>query len=148
MNLTIQKVLKQDHQEILELLKKVSQARNVLNREKFFVEMKQVIDIHIHLEQLIFYNAVAEAKENEDAVLRCSAEHQQITDALMELDSLSKEDRGWKPKFLALKKSIQRHFQDEEGDLFQRAKKTLPQARLEKLGAEMATRTAEQLALQ
>ena len=146
--MTILDVLKEDHKEVAELLKRVSRVRTVKSREKYFVEMKQSLEMHSYLEQLIFYRALLESSDHQTAVEHAGQEHGQITDQMAELDSLPNDDSDWMPKFQRLRERIEAHVQEEETDLFERAKKTLSEERLTKLGAEMVTKKAEQLAAQ
>ena len=140
-------VLKEDHKEVTELLFKISKVRTAKSREKYFVEMKQALEMHSYLEQLIFYRALLESPDHQSAE-HAGEEHQQITEQMAELDSLAKDDPEWMPKFRTLKQSIADHVQEEETDLFERARKALSEGRLNRLGAEMATKKAEQVAVQ
>jgi hypothetical protein len=146
--MTILDVLKDDHKEVAELLKKISRVRTAKSREKFFVEMKQSVEMHAYLEQLIFYRALLESADDQAAVEHAGEEHRRITELMAELDSLPKHDADWIKKFRILRGSIENHVQEEETDLFERAQNKLSEERLIKLGAEMATKKAEQLALQ
>ena len=146
--MTILDVLKEDHKEVDEFLKRISRVRTAKSREKYFVEMKQSLEMHSYLEQLIFYRALLESSNGQKVVEHAVEEHQQITDQMAELDSLPKDDPDWMPKFRVLKGSIEDHVQEEETDLFERAKKSLSEERLTTLGAEMATKKAEQIAVQ
>lgn len=146
--MTILEVLAEDHREVAELLKKISRLRTAKTREKYFVEMKQSLEMHSFLEQLIFYRELLGSSDHQKAGQRAIDEHQSIAERLAELDSMPKDDEEWMPRFRSLKESIQSHVDDEESDLFERAKKILSYEQLEKLGAEMATKKAEQLAVQ
>ena len=141
-------VLKEDHKEVAELLLKISRVRTAKSREKYFVEMKQSLEMHSYLEQLIFYRALLESSDHQTAVEHAGEEHQQITDQMAELDSLPKDDPEWMPKFRTLKQSIANHVQEEETDLFERARNSLSEEQLTRLGAEMATKKAGQMAVQ
>ena len=141
-------VLKEDHKEVTELLLKISRVRTAKSREKYFVEMKQSFEMHSYLEQLIFYRALLESSDDRSAAEHAVEEHQQITDQMAELDSLAKDDPEWMPKFRTLKQSIANHVQEEETDLFERARKALSDEQLTRLGAEMATKKAGQVAVQ
>jgi hemerythrin-like domain-containing protein len=141
-------VLKEDHREVAELLKKISRVRTAKSREKYFVEMKQSLEIHAYLEQLIFYRALLQSSDHQGAVESADQDHRRITDQMAELDSLQKDDPEWMPKFRTLKGNIEDHVRKEETDLFERAQKSLSEEQLRKLGAEMVTKKAEQLAVQ
>jgi hypothetical protein len=145
---TILDVLKDDHKEVAELLKKITRLRSAKSREKHFVEMKQSVEMHAFLEQLIFYRALLQSSDHQSAVEKADQDHDKISEQMAELDSLQKDDPNWITKFRLLKGSIEDHVQEEESDLFERARKTLSEEQLRKLGAEMVTKKAEQLAVQ
>jgi hemerythrin-like domain-containing protein len=145
---TILDVLKDDHKEVAELLKKISRVRTAKSRETYFVEMKQSLEMHAFLEQLIFYRALLRSSDHQSVVERADEDHRQITDQMAELDSLKKDDPEWMPKFRSLKGSIEDHVQEEETELFERARKMFSEEQLRTLGAEMVTKKAEQLATQ
>lgn len=146
--MTILEVLRDDHKQVSELLNTISRTRTAKPREKHFVEVKQMVEMHSYLEQLIFYRALLSFTENQDLIQHAQEEHQHITELMAELDSLAKEDREWMPKFRALKEAIKNHVAEEEGKVFDRARKSLSPERLNQLGAEMVTKKAEQLAVQ
>ena len=146
--MTILEVLSEDHQEVSLQLKTIAKTRSVKSREKHFVEMKQSLEIHAFLEQLIFYKALFEVQENREIIQRSEEEHELITELLAVLDSLPKDEEEWMPKFRILKEAIEAHVKKEEGEIYDRARKTLSADQLTKLGAEMATKKAEQLAVQ
>jgi hemerythrin-like domain-containing protein len=144
----ILEVLKEDHKEVSQLLKKISRTRALKSREKIFVDMKQSVEIHSFLEQLIFYTALQDSPENEFVVESAQKEHQEIEYLLAELDSLPKDDEEWMPKFRLVKERIEEHVKEEESALFDCAHQTFTPQRLLDLGAEMTTKKAEQLAVQ
>src|SRR5687767_4035797 len=104
--------------------------------------------MYSYLEQLIFYRALLDSGENAKAIERATHDHQMVTDLLAELDSMQKNDAEWMEKFRILRQSVQAHVDEEESDLFDRSTQTLSEEQLRKLGAEMATKKAEQLASQ
>ena len=146
--MTILEVLSDEHREVSQLLKTISRSRSAKSREKHFVEMKQMLEMHAFLEQLVFYSALLDSTSHKVLIEHAQEEHQRITDALAELDSIPKHDKEWMPKFHVLKEMIQDHVKEEEGEIFDQARKSFNQERLQRLGAEMVTRKAEQLAVQ
>ncbi len=65
---------------------------------------------------------------------------------LSELDTEAKDDETWTAKFTVLKENIEHHVEEEEGELFKKARKVLSQEEIEELGARMEEAKSKQKA--
>jgi hemerythrin-like domain-containing protein len=61
------------------------------------------------------------------------------------LQPLAKDEEQWTAKFTVLKESIEHHVEEEEGELFTRARKVLSEENIETLGTRMEKAKTEQL---
>jgi hemerythrin superfamily protein len=67
-------------------------------------------------------------------------EHQTVEKLLGELACLGPQDRTFDSKMTHLIDEVTRHIEKEEGEIFNEARKILPEYRLEELGLEMEDR--------
>jgi hemerythrin superfamily protein len=90
----------------------------------------------------IFYPALSGTSSAAAASLVSTAveEHESIEKMLQELSSLSPSDRTFEPKMTAMMDEVIRHIEREEEEIFDEARKNLPEYRLEELGLEMEDR--------
>lgn len=135
----------EDHDEIENLVKKCSYGRSPATKEKYFVELKQFFEIHSFIEQLIFHPALVDAGIDPAPV---RARQEEIVKLMAELDALTPEDELWTEKFRVIKKVIEGYIEEEETGLLRSAQKQMDPVILEKLGAEVVAKTAEQKAVQ
>ena len=57
-----------------------------------------------------------------------------------ELESLDVSDETWGAKALVMKENIEHHIEEEEGEMFKKARQVFDRQELEDLGARMAER--------
>ena len=60
-----------------------------------------------------------------------------------ELSSLPFDDETWIAKFTVMKENIEHHIEEEEGEMFTKARSVFDRAELKDLGARMQQRKAE-----
>jgi len=129
-------LLKADHKKVAGILEKLDSTteRGVKTREELFTQLKTELDVHTHIEETIFYPALEEADETRDITLEAFEEHRLVKQLLAELDSLGKDEEQWTAKFTVLKENVEHHVDEEEGELFSKAKGVLRDEQAEALG--------------
>ncbi len=65
---------------------------------------------------------------------------------LGELEAEVKDDEKWTAKFTVLKEQIEHHVEEEEGEMFKKARRVLSNEEIEELGARMEKAKGEQKA--
>ena len=138
-------LLKADHDKVGKLLDQIAETteRGVKTREELFTKVKTELDIHAQIEETIFYPALEEADETRDITLEAYEEHRLVKQLLSELESMSKDSEEWTAKFSVLKENVEHHVEEEEGELFPKAKKVLSKEDQETLGTRMEKAKAE-----
>jgi hemerythrin superfamily protein len=138
-------LLKADHDKVGKLLDQIDETteRGVKTREELFTKVKTELDIHAQIEETIFYPALEEADETRDITLEAYEEHRLVKQLLSELESMSKDSEEWTAKFTVLKENVEHHVEEEEGELFPKAKKVLSKEDQETLGTRMEKAKAE-----
>jgi iron-sulfur cluster repair protein YtfE (RIC family) len=141
-------LLKADHKKVAGILEKIDETteRAVKTREELFTQLKTELDIHTRIEETIFYPALKEADETRDITLEAFEEHKVVKTLLGELESLGKDKEEWTAKFTVLKENIEHHVEEEEGEMFPKARKVLGEDGAETLGTRMEKAKGEQKA--
>ena len=141
-------LLKNDHQKVAGLLEKLEDTteRALKTREDLFTQLKNELDIHANIEETIFYPVLEKAEESRDITLEAFEEHRIVKQLLAELEESSKDDEVWTAKFTVLKENIEHHVEEEEGEMFKKARKVLSEEEIETLGTRMEKAKGEQKA--
>lgn len=130
------KLLKADHQTVSELFERVEAARGQAKLAAF-KKLKTELDVHAHIEETILYPALEKPEESRDITLEAYEEHKVVKDLLAEL-AAGKPGDEWNAKLTVLQENVDHHVDEEEGELFDKAKKVLSDEQLELLGDKMA----------
>jgi len=141
-------LLKQDHKTVADLLEKIDQTteRGIKTREDLFTKLKTELDVHAKIEETVFYPALENEKETRDITLEAFEEHRLVKQLLSELESMSKDAEEWTAKFTVLKENIEHHVEEEEGEMFESARKVLSKEDQESLGTRMEQAKKEEKA--
>ena len=118
-------LLKADHKKVAGILEKIDSTteRGVKTREELFTRLKTELDVHARIEETIFYPALEKAEETRDITLEAFEEHRLVKQLLRELETADKGDEKWTAKFTVLKENIEHHVEEEEGEMFTKARK-------------------------
>ena len=132
-------LLKADHKKVAGILEKLDATteRGIKTREELFGQLKSELDLHAHIEETVLYPALKEADETREITLEAFEEHRLVKQLLGELESMDKGDEQWTARFTVLKENIEHHVEEEEGELFKKARKVLSEAEADDLGARM-----------
>lgn len=131
-------LLKNDHDVVAELFKKV-EATKESEHPAIFVKIKAELDVHAHIEEVIFYPKLkAEGKkELVDIVLEGIEEHRQVKMFLRELDALADDSEKFEPKLTVLIEDVEHHVKEEENEMFPLVEDQFDADVLDELGAAM-----------
>ena len=129
-------LLKADHEKVAGMLEKIEQSteRAAKGREETFTRLKEELDLHALIEEQIFYPALEEADETRDITLEAYEEHRLVKQLLSELEVEPKNTEEWTAKFTVLKENVEHHVEEEEGELFKKARQVLNKEEIEMLG--------------
>jgi hemerythrin superfamily protein len=132
-------LLKEDHKKVAGILEKIDSTteRGVKTREDLFTQLKTELDVHARIEETIFYPALENADETRDITLEAFEEHRLVKQLLGELENMDKSDEQWTARFTVLKEQIEHHVEEEEGEMFPKARKVLGEEEAEALGTRL-----------
>ncbi len=132
--------LKKDHRLVADLMEQLLADKNPANRQKLFAQIKQELALHADTEEATFYKAVENAtrsKQVEEKMEHADEEHDEIREYLAKLESLDIASEEWMEQFGEFKHAVEHHVEEEEGEIFEKAKKYLSDKQAKDLAAEM-----------
>lgn len=135
------KLLKEDHEKVRGLLGQFENATGA-RREKLRVQIDRELKVHTQIEEEIFYPAYHEAarkKDDQKLYYEALEEHHVVDLVLPEMKD-GENNEELKAKAKVLKELVEHHADEEEKDMFPRAKKLLSKDELRALGEQMQLR--------
>jgi len=140
-------LLEEDHQKMKKILEDLDSTteRGVKTREELYTKMKEELQAHEAIEEEIFYPALKEHPMAKEIVLEGYEEHHVVDLISSEIDGLSYDDEAWGAKFSVMKENIEHHIEEEEGEMFTKARQVFDGDELKELGERMELRKKELL---
>jgi hemerythrin-like domain-containing protein len=139
------KLLEQDHHKVKELLQEGEETteRATTRRPELLTELLTELRIHETIEEEIFYPALEEHAKTKDIALEGYEEHHAVDRIAEELVVLDPSDETWTAKFTVMKENIEHHIEEEEGEMFPKARQVLDDDELEEIATSMEARREE-----
>ncbi|HLU68625.1 MAG TPA: hemerythrin domain-containing protein, partial [Kofleriaceae bacterium] len=121
----IYQLLKRDHESVSQLLDEIegTEESDPRRRQALFERLVVLIEAHSQAEEDTFYSVLEQYDDLADRVDEGRQEHDDIDQSLEELDELSVGDPDWIDKMHELRQIFQRHVEEEEGEIFPRARR-------------------------
>lgn len=138
------KILIQQHREVDGMLTQLAEAEDPAMRSKLFPVLKQQLMAHAKAEEKTFYPALARVGEQGEAK-HAKREHQDIERAIQAVEALDFDDEQWFEALERLTETVQHHVEEEEGDVFEAAQRSLDTETLDQLAEEFQTQRKEEL---
>ncbi len=142
------KLLEDDHAAVKRLLAELDSTteRGVKTRQELFPKLETELTVHEVIEEEIFYPALKAHPKAREIVLEGIEEHNVVDTLMGELRDLPVTDETWGAKFKVMMENIEHHIEEEEGEMFPKARAVFDKSELAELGAQMAERKASTLA--
>ena len=135
--------LKQQHKEVKGLFAQYERASKRERKREIFERIRHALEGHAQIEEEIFYPAVADAnvgREGKELVREARQEHEVVKTLLEEISGLSPSDDQYDAKTKVLQENVEHHVEEEEGELFQKAERAIPNGRMQELGTALEER--------
>jgi hypothetical protein len=128
--------LKKDHQKVARILEQLSDTsrRASKTRDELFAKLYSELDIHSRMEEQAFYPVLRLIEETRQIANEAIEEHGVVKRLLEEMDTAEKLTEEWTAKLAVLKESVEHHVEEEEGEMFKKAKKALSRDQINELG--------------
>ena len=132
-------LLKEDHQKVSGIFQQIEPTteRAEKTRTELFARLKEELDIHARIEEAVFYPAIKQAAETREIVLEGFEEHHVVKMLLKELESMPVDTEQWTAKVKVLQENVEHHVEEEEGEMFQKARQVLSEDEINSLGERM-----------
>lgn len=135
-------LLKEQHEEVKALFKKIEKASARSVKTKLFDELAANIVAHDAIEREIFYPACEEGMGMTDLLGEALVEHGLVEFGLYQADQ-ARAEKDFSFKCKVLSEIIEHHVEEEEEEFFPKVEKALGDEKLEELGARMKERFEE-----
>ena len=135
-------LLEADHKKVKKLLNELESTteRGIKTRSELFATIKGELTLHEIVEEEIFYPELKAHPKARDIVLEGYEEHHVVDVLMSELEALDVSDETWGPKALVMKENIEHHIEEEEGEMFTKARQVFDATELDDLGRRMEAR--------
>jgi hemerythrin superfamily protein len=141
-------LLKEDHKKVKGLLGDLekSSMRGGPRAQKLVTQIDKELTIHAQIEEEIFYPAYRDAvrkKDDRELYYEAKEEHHVVKLVMPELLETPPTADEFPAKAKVLKELVEHHADEEEKEMFPKARKVIDREELRDLGARMAERKTE-----
>lgn len=145
---TIYEAIEKDHKEHRELLSTIADgSKEETERRQAWDQFYHDVKAHAAAEEETFYSKLISKTWGQDAARHSVHEHQQLDDLMEELNGMSVGADGWSEKFDKLKHDYEHHIDEEEDEVFTRAREVIDDTEIEGYGARFLQRKSEEAGL-
>lgn len=132
--------LKKDHELVAGLMDQVVTSKSASERKSLFEKIKMELTLHADTEEVTFYKAMEDATRSQNVhekMEHADEEHDEIREYLEKLEGIDIASEKWIEQFGEFKHSVSHHVEEEEGDIFEKAKKYLSKEQAVQLAKDM-----------
>lgn len=133
----IYEYLKLDHEHVNQLFKQFEQIDNKDRQVQIITLLAQELLVHAKSEQETFYKVLKHHYESSDEVFHGEKEHNEIIEQVDQILSSNHVNAAWVKQVDKLKELVTHHVKEEEGDIFNKAKKVLSETQAYELKEQM-----------
>ena len=141
-------LLTADHAKVKKLFKEFEDLKDddgsAEDKSALVTQICNELKVHAQIEEEIFYPAVRKAIDDGDLMDEALVEHAGAKELIAQLENMSPDDELYDAKVIVLREQIQHHVNEEEGEMFPKAKKAKVDG--EALGVQLMERKAELMA--
>ena len=142
---TIYQTLKEDHNRHRKLLAAIAETQgDSEERRKAWDEFYHDVSAHAAAEEETFYSKLISKTWGQDAARHSVHEHKELDDLMDELNEMDMSSPGWLNKFHTLEHDYLHHIDEEEEEVFGRAKQEIDDAEIEDFGARFLRRKTKE----
>ncbi|MBW7849750.1 MAG: hemerythrin domain-containing protein [Rhodospirillales bacterium] len=138
-------VLHQDHETARGLFTKIEGAGGKQEREGLFQELKDELLAHSHAEERVFYSQLKGSPDARKKVEEGIHEHHEVEELLEKMASMDAGSQEWLSRVRELKEMVEHHVQEEEGEVFTKARSILPGRQVEEMAGQMQRAKKEEM---
>ncbi|SFQ55820.1 Hemerythrin HHE cation binding domain-containing protein [Roseivivax halotolerans] len=137
-----------DHEHHRDLLNRIADTTGDSEERKtawneFFYDVKS----HAAAEEETFYSKLMSKTWGQDSARHSVEEHAEMDDLMEELNEMDMSSPGWLNKFNTLKHDYEHHMEEEEEEVFGRAREVIPDDEIEGYGKAFRERKEKEKGL-
>lgn len=137
--------LKKDHDKQRDLIARIQETSGDSDqRERLWRELFQELEAHALAEEQVFYAHLMEEPDGTEKARHSVAEHKEMSDVAEELDEMDMSSPGWLTRFKTLGELVIHHVDEEEEEVFVRARKVMDENK-EQLARDFDARKAAEI---
>lgn len=145
---SIYDAIKSDHDAHRDLLNALEQTSgDTAERREAWNSFYRDVKSHAAAEEETFYSKLISETWGQDSARHSVHEHQQLDDLMEELNEMDMSSPGWLTKFKTLKHDYEHHIDEEENEVFTRARETIGEEHNEAFGQRFEERKKEERGL-
>ncbi|MGH2773018.1 MAG: hemerythrin domain-containing protein [Actinomycetota bacterium] len=135
-------LLEKDHREVEKMLEELDKTtvRGIKTRQEGLAKLKAELTVHETIEEEILYPALKENPKSKEVALEGFEEHHVVDMVMAEIEATPVDDETWGAKFSVMKENITHHIEEEEGEMFKKARQIFSKVELEEMGSVMEER--------
>jgi hypothetical protein len=138
-------LLTKDHAKVKGLLEELegTDDSDTGGRERLYRQVRKEMETHEAIEEEIFYPALKEHPKARDIVLEGLEEHHVVDSLMGQLAEVPFDDETWGAKLSVMVENIEHHIEEEEEEMFDKARSVFDDDDLQTLGKRMTERKGE-----
>ncbi|WP_022704981.1 hemerythrin domain-containing protein [Pseudorhodobacter ferrugineus] len=145
---TIYDAIKNDHDAHRDLLATIADgSKTKAARKKAWEDFYHDVKAHAAAEEETFYSKLISKTWGQDTARHSVHEHQQLDDLMEDLNKTAIDADGWLDKFNTLHHDYNHHIDEEEDEVFTRARDVISTDELEGYGSRFLKRKEEEAGL-
>ena len=122
--MSVYEKIEQDHATHRDLLNKLGETEgDSEERRRLWKEFYYDVKAHAAAEEETFYSKLMADPSGQDDARHSVAEHKEMDDIMEELQGMDPSSPGWLTRFKTLKHDYEHHMEEEENDIFSKARK-------------------------
>jgi len=133
----IYEYLQKDHKKVNNLFKQILMCDNAKERTVLLETLEEQLLVHAITEAETFYAALKKHKTMKDKIDHAEEEHAEIRRYITRLRKLKANEDSWLEQLGEFKYAVTHHVKEEEGEIFDGAKKVLTDKQAIDLAAQM-----------
>ncbi|NNF56276.1 MAG: hemerythrin domain-containing protein [Acidimicrobiales bacterium] len=115
------------------------------DRRKLWEEFKPEAEAHANAEEQTFYATLIETPEAQEKARHSISEHKEAADLMEKLSAEDMSSPGWLQNFKKLKEELEHHMDEEENEVFMKARTVISDETATKLVSDFEERKAAEL---
>jgi hemerythrin superfamily protein len=144
----IYSAIKDDHDRHRDLLEQIANTTGASDaRREAWETFYNDVKAHGAAEEETFYSKLISKTWGQDSARHSVHEHQQIDDLMEELRKMDMSEGAWLTKFKTLRHDYEHHIDEEEDEVFTRAREVIPDTEIKGYGTRFLERKEEERGL-